>query len=77
MTIPQFNIGDTVAYSAAFLRSTGQMTGRAGSRRGTIADFEGNRDWTLAIVEWRDGTLSRVNIHNLAKPGANARFCSL
>lgn len=75
--LPKFNIGEVVAYSANFLHSTGQTIGVAGSRRGVIADFEGNRDWQLAVVEWSDGTMSRVNVHNLAKPGANTRFCRI
>lgn len=70
--LPQFEIGDIVAYSAIAAR----RYPTASRRRGIIADFEGNRDWAIAIVEWRDGTLSRVHIHNLARPGSNARFCS-
>ncbi len=69
----RFEIGDTVAYSAAAVQRNSELA----RRRGTIADFIGNRDWTLAVVEWRDGTLSRVHINNLAHPGANARFCAL
>lgn len=69
----RFDIGDVVAYSARVAKITPTLA----RRRGTIADFEGNRDWTLAIVEWRDGTLSRVHINNLAKPGSNAHFYPL
>lgn len=65
-----FNLGDVVAYSATAARRHPTVA----HRRGIIADFEGNRDWAIAVVEWRDGTLSRVNIRNLAKPGSNARF---
>lgn len=67
------NIGDVVAY-AAHVASLHPSIAR---RRGAIADFEGNRDFAIAIVEWRDGTLSRVHVNNLAKPGANARFCAI
>lgn len=66
----QFNIGDPVAYSMLAVNRYPALA----RRRGIIADFEGNRDWQIAVVEWRDGTLSRINIHNLVKPGSNARL---
>lgn len=69
----QFDIGDVVAYAMFVMQRYPMFV----KRRGIIVDFEGNRDWQLAIVEWRDGTLSRVNVHNLTKLGANAHFYTI
>lgn len=35
-TAPNFAVGDRIAYSAAFLRSTGQHTGKAPFMRATV-----------------------------------------
>jgi hypothetical protein len=45
-------VGTRVALSANFLRNTGQMTGPAGSRRGTVVGFEGSQ---FARVRWDTG----------------------
>lgn len=61
MKKPTFGIGDTVAYTAAFLRNTGQMTGGAGDRRGRVVGFENlsaarnvSPHLLLARVIWAD-----------------------
>lgn len=46
----KLEIGDTVAYTAKFLRSTGQKTGGAGERRGKLLSFDAN----FARVRWND-----------------------
>lgn len=43
-------IGSRVAYGASFLRNTGQRTGNAGLRRGTLLSTDGN----FARVRWDD-----------------------
>ena len=35
---PVFNVGDKIAYSAAFLRSTGQIAGPRGGQRMTVTE---------------------------------------
>lgn len=75
--------GDTVCYAAKFLRSTGQVTGHAGSRRGKVLEVcdlgtprEGEPP-QFARVDWQDGH-EPVLVHrrNLAHPGANRRACA-
>jgi hypothetical protein len=63
------NVGDRVAFSAAFLRSTGQYTGDVPFLRGEVTgvslDIPGCR---LLIVEWDrewDRDASTVNAANL------------
>lgn len=82
--LPPLNpqVGDIVAYTAAFLRSTGQVTGPAGGYRGKIlaVDPVDPRDgWQIVTVQWDHypaGETTRVNAANLAKPGPNRRFCA-
>jgi hypothetical protein len=70
------NIGDRVAYSANFLRSTGQVVGEAGFQRGTIVEFEPLGSITLARVKWDNPDwnffITSVNVANLAKVGTAA-----
>ena len=70
-------IGDRVAYSAAFLRSTGQQTGDAPFLRGVVEKLDKIGDsLVLATVAWNDPEWpKRVAVANLAKVGPNARFC--
>jgi hypothetical protein len=68
------NIGDRVGYSAAFLRSTGQFTGRKPFLRGTIIGIEEIAPGTeFAGVIW-DGSLEprSVNVKALARMGSLA-----
>ncbi|MBS4051277.1 MAG: hypothetical protein KGZ69_08740 [Methylomonas sp.] len=46
----KLKIGDTVAYTAKFLKNTGQFTGNAGFRRGELLSF----DHQYARVRWND-----------------------
>lgn len=65
-------LGDKVAFSAAFLRSTGQFSGRTPALRGTVAAIEDLGGCVLALVQWHDGTEFRVNVKNLARVGSPA-----
>ena len=65
-------IGDKVAFSAAFLRSTGQFSGRAPALRGTITALDDLGGCVLASIDWHDGTQSRANVKNLARVGSAA-----
>ena len=81
-------IGDHVAYSAAWLRSTGQTSSvdDVGGWRGTVAALQDlGADCTLAAIAWEstgrsakaprfgsDGELPRVNVKNLARVGTPA-----
>lgn len=51
--MPQdFTEGDRVAYSATFLRSTGNFTGRLPFLRGTVKETEAFGDTQLCVVKW-------------------------
>ena len=60
-------VGDTVAYSKAFLQSTGQFTGDAPHARGKVTALkELGKDVTLADIDWDKPDLpGRVNVKNL------------
>ena len=72
----KLTIGDRVAYSAAWLRSTGQMAGDSGHARGVIKKLIPLGSTMLAEIEWESGEHpGKVNVANLAKVGPNSRFC--
>jgi len=60
-------VGDTVAYSKAFLQSTGQYTGDVPHARGKVTALkELGKEVTLAEIEWDKPDLpARVNVKNL------------
>lgn len=68
----QLTAGDRVAFSAAFLRSTGQFTGRVPFLRGTVVSLDDLGGCVLALIQWDDGTESRANVNNLARVGSPA-----
>ena len=67
-------IGDRVAYSANWLRSTGNYAGRLPFLRGEIINLEDLcKDFTLAHVQWEGvDEPAKINIRNLAKVGTAA-----
>lgn len=65
-------VGDRVAFSVAFLRNTGQVTGGTAAQRGTIKSMEPLGQRALCTVEWESGSESRVLDSNLAKVGSLA-----
>lgn len=68
-------LGDTVAHSAEWLHSTGQMTGPMPFARGTIKSLIPLGQTMLAEIDWNDDDIPRrVNVRNLAKVGRNAKF---
>lgn len=60
-------VGDQVAYSKAFLQSTGQLTGDVPHARGTVTALKPlGKDVTLAEIEWNTPDLpARVNVKTL------------
>ncbi len=74
----QFKIGDNVAYSVQWLKSTGQTTGDYPFARGKIVGLvELSSECILAEIDWGcDEFPKRVNIKNLAKVGLNSKFSS-
>jgi len=64
-------VGDHVAYSALWLRNTGQQASKddVGGWRGTVVFIFENPNWRLCVVQWKDGHLSRVLDTNLARVG--------
>ena len=64
MTTIAINVGDRVAYSRNFLRSTGQDSGWAPFARGTVISFTAR----MALVRWDDrATPTTINIYNLVR----------
>ena len=67
-------IGDRVAYSAKFLRDTGQIAGVVPTMRGTVAscvvDDLTAVYWRLLKVVWDGGAWSHVLDANLARVGS-------
>ena len=47
-----FNVGDRVAYSANWLRSTGNYTGDLPRLRGTVRETQKFDDNQLCVIEW-------------------------
>lgn len=69
-------VGNRVALSAAWLRSTGQMTGDIGFARGVVTRIIKLGETSLAEVVWENGRFpKRVNVNNLAIVGPNTKFC--
>lgn len=52
--LPKLESGDRIAYSAKFLKSTGQFTGGAGERRGTFRAYDDGFSPGYARVTWDD-----------------------
>lgn len=60
-------VGDTVAYSKAFLQSTSQYTGDVPHARGKVTNLvQLGKDTILAEITWDTPDLpARVNVRNL------------
>jgi hypothetical protein len=66
----KINVGDRVAYSAAFLRGTGQFTGDVPHARGEVKALLPLGETTLAEIAWdRPDLPARVNVANLCLVG--------
>lgn len=62
----KINVGDRVAYCAAFLRSTGQYAGDVPHAKGEVKALVPLGETTLAEIEWDHPDLpTRVNVANL------------
>jgi hypothetical protein len=63
------NVGDRVAFSRAWLRSTGHFTGEVPFMRGTVRAVEpfGKGSPPLVAVAWDGGSDSRVLACNLVR----------
>ena len=74
------NVGDKVAYSVQFLKSIGMDHSDMARERGTVTEVTLLGTLQLARIEGfesrEDGSFARVNVQNLAKVGANTRFCA-
>jgi len=73
-------VGDRVAYSVQWLKSTGQCHTDIAHAKGRITSFEdlGRGTIRLAVIEWEGDTSAfpaKVNVANLAKVGPNPRYC--
>jgi hypothetical protein len=66
----KIKIGDRVAYSAAFLQSTGQYAGDAPHAKGIVVALTQLGESTLAQIEWDTPDLpGKVNVANLCQVG--------
>jgi hypothetical protein len=66
----KIKVGDRVAYSAAFLRSTGQYAGDVPHAKGEVRALVSLGETTLAEIEWdKPGLPGRVNVANLCHVG--------
>ncbi len=80
---PKLAVGDRVAYSVQFLASIGMKHSEMARARGTVTELKTFGNSTsgtiLAAIAWEQGDEmpGRVNTFNLAKVGANARFCNV
>ena len=64
----RIQVGGRVAYSAAWLRSTGQFTGDAPLARGVVMRLIPVGDTTLAEIDWGTAELpARVHLANLVR----------
>jgi len=73
--VPDFKIGDQVAYSVDFLRSTFQEHTATAHARGTVVGTQKIGETTLVEIRWdSDEFPTRVNAFNLALVGPNMRF---
>lgn len=72
----KLKIGDKVAYSIQWLKSTGQSHSEIAHARGVITGLtELSKECVLANIEWgNDDYPKRVNVNNLAKVGLNRKF---
>jgi len=73
-------IGDRVAYSVQFLKSIGMSHSEMARARGVVTEIKPLSSQTvLARIEWANGAdmPDRVHVANLAKVGANSRFCAV
>lgn len=60
-------IGDRVAYSKAFLQSTGQLTGSIPHARGVVTAIKDYGGMVLATVDWKNEDIpSKVITSNLS-----------
>jgi hypothetical protein len=66
--ISPVSVGDKVAYSKAFLRSTGQFTGPVPFARGKVKELTTLGSITLATIEWdHPDCPDKVNVCNLSR----------
>lgn len=64
-------VGSRVAYSAAWLRSTGRFTGALPSARGVVTALIPLGETVLAEIDWGDECIpKRVNMAHLTKATA-------
>ncbi len=64
--------GDKVGIGPAFLKPTGQFSGRVPALPGDVVELDDLGGCVLALIRWQDGTESRANVNNLARVGSAA-----
>lgn len=65
--VSKIEVGSKVAYSSAWLRSTGQGTGALPFARGIVTELKKMGETVIATIDWGDDEVPpRVNVVNLA-----------
>ncbi len=71
--------GDKVSYSVQFLKSIGQSHSDLARDRGVVISTNrlGKHSYstTLATINWKGDSPTKVNVQNLAIVGPNMRHC--
>lgn len=74
----KFALGDKVAYSVQWLKSVGMSHSDLARARGTVTGIQPLGQRQLVSVDWgTDDIPGKVIADNLAKVGANRRFCNV
>ena len=61
-------VGDMVAFSAGFLRSIGEYTGKLPLAMGTVVDVKDYGSLSVATIDWGDDDVPvKVNSKNLVR----------
>lgn len=68
--VSDIRVGDTVQFTAAFCRNTGQTVGETPFLKGKVVEMKPFGDNVLAKVDWGDGEPIGVLVCNLKKVGS-------
>lgn len=73
----KIELGDKVAYSVQFLKSIGMSHSDMARARGEVTGFTPLGERRLVHIKWTNADMpEKVLEANLAKVGANLRFCA-
>lgn len=76
MAKSNLQVGDKVAYSVQWLKSVGLSHSETARDRGIITEIKKFGTLELATIKWDGDSPEKVAVPNLAKVGANSKFCN-